>query len=199
MKTARGLKRVLTDWSGYCDACARRFATGYQDEDAMTSEAQEVVWQTYKEGWRGDDLARQIKVRVPRRLIDVRRDAIRQKRDARSTCSLENEMEISEEGDTLELQHEAFHTLPDVHVKIEFRESVARLLAMATEDERMLLDMYVNGSNDLSEMVLSRAGTVAAGWRIGVAVYAKVLHWSEKRVRRAREGLKAKAAMAFAA
>jgi len=200
----RGTEKVLAEWERYCLALAYRFATGALDAEALAQEARVKVWQL-AQTYRGEDLTRQIRVSVPNRLISLVRQEQAEMRDARRTSSLERERErfgaVGGAKDSVEpIMAESIDA--GIEDQVAFREGVARLLAMADEDERELLDLFIDGSDELHDAIMARGDgssrySYRTDWRIGVEMYACVLEWSTKRVRRAREGLRRKVEIAF--
>lgn len=179
--------KIISEWESYCRGLAYNMA-GVIDIETLAQEARVKVWLLARE-YRGEDLARMIRVSVPRHLLNVIRTERAQKRDFRRTYG---------EGDLLgPSEEDAFEPGEDVGIEdtVVFREGVARLLAMVNEDEKALLDLIVNGSDELREALVTRKKQTL---RVRPALFGRALGWPIRRTERAMEGLRRKAPIAFA-
>jgi len=191
--TMKDSTEILSAWEHYCRGIAVRMA-GVIDIEILAQEARVKVWMLAAK-YEGDDLAQQIYVGVPNHLLDMIRKEGREMRDWRKTRDIDSVYHDSVEDCTY---LRARDSVLDFNAEIEdttiFREGVARLLAMANEDERALLDMLVNGSDALRDELVARK---RPDHRIGAALIGRVLDWTERRAEEARQGLQRKALIAF--
>lgn len=173
---------IISAWESYCRGLANHMA-GVIDIETLAQEARVKVWLLARE-YEGEDLARMIRVSVPRHLLNVIRTERAQKRDFRRTTSIQSEEDDFEPGEDVGIED-----------TVVFREGVARLLAMVNEDEKALLDLIVNGSDELRELLVTRKKQTL---RVRPALFGRALGWPIRRTERAMEGLRRKAPIAFA-
>jgi len=183
-------REILSTWERYCRGLACRMA-GVIDIETLAQEARVKIWLLARE-YDGDDLARQIRISVPNHLLDVIRHEQKAKRDWRKTRSFERLREVGDYVVTIEA--ESFDA--GIEDTVMFREGVARLLALVSDDERQVLDLLVDGGIELRDALLARS---KGDHRIGPDVLAKVLGWNRYRAEQAKAGLQRKALIAFAA